>query len=76
LAQRLHEASIVARKQSKLSHQTAKRYYDRQTKDEQFQRGDLVYLYDPVHKRGKAQKFSYQYQGPFEIETRISPFEL
>jgi hypothetical protein len=73
LAQRLHEASVVARKQSKLSHQTAKRHYDRQAKDEQFQRGDLVYLYDPVHKRGKVQKFSYQYQGPFKIEARILP---
>ena len=43
------------------------------TKLEQFKKGDLVYLHDPIHKRGKAKKFSYQYKGPFEIESRISP---
>jgi hypothetical protein len=30
-------------------------------------------LYDRVHERGKAQKFSYQYQGPFKVDARISP---
>jgi hypothetical protein len=40
---------------------------------EQFKTGDLVCLHDPTHKRGKAKKFSYQYNGPFEIESKISP---
>jgi hypothetical protein len=56
-----------------MSHETAKRYYDRQTKLEQYQKGELVYLYDPTHKRGKAKKFSYQYKGPYEVQERISP---
>jgi hypothetical protein len=60
LAQRLHEANIVAGQQSKISHETAKRYYDRQAKREQFKKGDLVYLHNPIFKRGKAKKFSYQ----------------
>ena len=72
LAKRLHEANKVARQQSKKSHETAKRYYDCSAKWE-FTRGELVYLHDPTHKRGKARKFSYQYRGPFEIEQRISP---
>jgi hypothetical protein len=38
-----------------------------------FHKGDLVYIYDPVHKRGKAKKFSYHYKGPVEIEQKISP---
>jgi hypothetical protein len=38
LAQRLHEANKVAGQQSKLSHETAKRYYDRQATREQFKR--------------------------------------
>jgi transposase InsO family protein len=67
LANRLHEANKVANDQSKLSHETAKRYYDRQTKLVPFTKGDLVYLYDPVYKRGIAKKFSYQYKGPYEI---------
>ena len=73
LAKRLHEANKVAGQQSKLSHDTAKRYYDRQVKLEQFNEGDLVYLHDPTHKRSKARKFSYQYKGPFEVEKKISP---
>jgi hypothetical protein len=38
LALRLHEANEVAGQHSKLSHQTAKRYYDRQTQMEQFRK--------------------------------------
>ena len=72
LASRLHEASKVAGRQSALSHETAKRYYDRQTKLNQFKKGDLVYVHDPTYKRGKAKKFSYQYKGPFEVEQKIS----
>ena len=69
----MQEANKIAGQQSKLSHATAKRYYDRQMKFEQFKKGDLVYVHDPVYKRGKAKKFSYQYKGPFEIEQKISP---
>jgi hypothetical protein len=38
-----------------------------------FKKGDLVYLHDPVYKRGIAKEFSYQYKGPYEIEQKISP---
>jgi hypothetical protein len=44
LAERLREANKKASQQSRMSHETAKRYYDRQTKLEQYQKGDLVYL--------------------------------
>jgi hypothetical protein len=67
------EANKTAGQQSKLSHDTAKRYYDRQTKLEQFSKGDFVYIHDRTYKRGKAKKFSYQYRGPFETEQKISP---
>ena len=73
LAKRLQEANKVAKQQSRLSHETAKRYYDRYVKREQFNKGDFVYLHDPTCKRSKARKFSYQYKGPFEVEQRISP---
>ena len=71
LAERLHEANKAAGQQSKQSHETAKRYYDRKTNLEQFKKGDLVYVHDPIHKRGKARKFSYQYKGPYEIEEKF-----
>ena len=73
LAERLREAHKVAGQQSKLSHDTAKRYYDRQTKLEKFKKGEFVYVHDPTYKRGKAKKFSYQYKGPFEVIERVSP---
>ena len=73
LAKRLHEANKVARQQSKLSHDTAKRYYDRRTRLEQFSRGDFVYVHDPTHKCSKARKFAYQYKGPFQVIQKIYP---
>jgi len=37
------------------------------------ERRDFVYVHDPIHKRGKAREFSYQYKGPYETEEKISP---
>jgi len=72
LVERLREANKVASQESRMSHETAKRYYDRQTKVESFRKGDFVYVRDPVYKRGKAKKFSNQYKGPYEIEGKVS----
>ena len=72
LAERLREANRIAGQQSRSSHETAKRYYDRQMKLEQFRKGDLVYVHNPAYNQGQAKKFSYQYKGPFEIKQRIS----
>jgi len=44
LAERLHEANKAAGQQSKQSNETAKRYYDRQTKLEQFKKG-IIYMF-------------------------------
>jgi hypothetical protein len=73
LAMRLYEANMEAKKQSKLSHELAKKYYDRKTREVSLKKGDLVYLYNPIAKRGRAKKFEYKYQGPFMILERISP---
>ena len=72
LVEQLREANKKASQQSKMSHDTAKRYYDRHTKMEQFKKGDYVYVHNPVYKWGKAKKISYQYEGPFEVEQKIS----
>jgi hypothetical protein len=70
---RLYEASKEARKQSKLSHKLAKKYYDKRTQEVQLNKGDFMYLHNPVAKRGRAKKFEYKYQGPYMILNRISP---
>jgi hypothetical protein len=70
---RLYEANQAAKKQSKLSHALAKKYYDKNAREIQLKKGDLVYLYNPVAKRGLAKKFEYKYQGPYTILEKISP---
>jgi hypothetical protein len=59
LAERLRKANKTAGQQSKLSRETAKRYYDRQAKLEQFRKGDFVYIRDPhitVERPGNSHK--------------------
>jgi hypothetical protein len=73
LAMRLYEANKEAKKQSKLSHEIAKKYYDRKTPVILLKKGDFVYLYNPIAKRGRAKKFEYKYQGPYMILEKISP---
>ena len=72
LVERLREANKAAGQQSRMSHEIAKRYYDRQTKIESFRKGDFVYVRDPIYKRGKAKKFSSQNKGPYEIDMKVS----
>jgi hypothetical protein len=57
LAARLKEANEAAGQHSKQSHDMAKRYYDKGTKLEQFKKGDLVYLYDPLSSMVKQGNF-------------------
>jgi hypothetical protein len=45
LTLRLSVANEVTGQQSKVSHETARGYYDLQTKLGQFHKGDLVYIY-------------------------------
>jgi hypothetical protein len=46
LATRLYEANVEIRKQCKLSHELAKEYYDRKTREIQLKRAEFVYLYN------------------------------
>jgi transposase InsO family protein len=75
LAGRLQEAQEEARRQSKLSHDKAKKYYDKGTRDVQLKKGDRVYLHNPIAKRSRARKVAYQYQGPYVILEKISPLK-
>jgi hypothetical protein len=54
LAMRLYEANREARKLSKSSHEVAKRYYEKRTREVLLKGGDFVYLYNPTAKRGGA----------------------
>jgi hypothetical protein len=47
-----------------LSHELEKKYYDKGTREIQLKRGDFVYLYNPVAKRGRAKKFDSSIKVP------------
>jgi hypothetical protein len=60
LAMRLYGANKEAGQQYKLSHKLAKKYYDRKTREIVLKKGDFVYAYNPIAKRGRAEKFEYK----------------
>jgi hypothetical protein len=62
LATRLYEAQQEARKQTKLSHEVAKKYYDRKTKEIKLKKGELVYLYNP-EKGGRLRNSNTNIRG-------------
>jgi hypothetical protein len=70
---RLYEANMEARKQSKLSHELANKYYEKGTREIQLKKGDFVYLYNHKANRGRAKTFEYKYLGSCMILEKISP---
>ena len=54
------------------SHDTNKRYYDRQAKQRQFQAEDYAYVYKPARKPGLSRKFNKCWACPYKITAMIS----
>ncbi len=50
-----------------------KQYYDQTAKNYEFAVGDRVWLYTPAVKKGKTQKLSRLWKGPFRIVEVFSP---
>jgi hypothetical protein len=72
LAGRLQEAQEEARKQSKLSHDKAKKYYDKGTRDIQLTKGDVVHLHNSIAKEVRRRN-SHKYRGLYIILEKVSP---
>jgi len=68
----LRSAYRLVRQNSRKSHATNKRYYDRRAKERSFVPGELVYLFNPVKKRGQCSKFWTPWAGPHKIVARLS----
>jgi hypothetical protein len=68
----LRLACKSVKKANKKSHLKNKRLYDRKAKVRSFQRGDIVYLYNPAKKLGKCFKFHKYWTGPFQITAKLS----
>jgi hypothetical protein len=62
----------LVRENNRESYATNKRYYDRRANERGFDPGDLVYLFNPVKKRGQCSKFWSLWVGPFKIVALLS----
>jgi hypothetical protein len=54
------------------SHLKNKRLYDQKAKIRSFEKGDLVYLYNPAVKRGLSRKFHRAWFGPHRVTTKVT----
>jgi hypothetical protein len=68
----LRSAYKLVRENSRKSHETNKRYYDRRGKERIFKPGDSVYLFSPAKKPGQSSKFWIPWTGPYVVAARIS----
>jgi hypothetical protein len=65
-------ASGTLMKNNKKSHEKKIRLYDRKAKVRTFEKGDLVYLYNPAMKPGLCRKFHKPWTGPYKITAKLS----
>lgn len=69
---RAEEARRLARLRTLSSHARAKDRYDARHLPVTFAKGDFVWLWTPVRKKGLCQKLLSKYSGPFVITQRLS----
>ena len=53
--------------------QRDKKQYDEKHREQQFEAGDLVLVYKPFRKVGKAEKLLHRWLGPFRVVRRTTP---
>ena len=69
---RAEEARRIAQLRTLASQDRSKFAYDSRHKDVSYEKGDKVWLWTPLRKRGLCQKFLARYTGPFVIVDRLS----
>lgn len=69
---RAEEAWRVAQLRTLASQDRSKITYDSRHKEVSYDKGDIVWLWTPLRKRGLCQKFLACYTGPFVIVDRLS----
>ena len=63
----LTEAWKLARERIKKAQTHQKKQHDKFVRNNKFAEGDVVFLYDPSLKTGKAYKFAKPFRGPYKI---------
>jgi len=71
LQDRLEVAHAFARKQQLSAGVRQKRNYDVREKGRHFQAGELVWVYNPVRKKGRCPKLDSQWVGPCRVLERV-----
>lgn len=72
LFDRLQDTHEYARKNLNLASEKMKARYDRKCNSAGFKENELVWLYNPIRKKGKCPKLQRDWQGPYKIVTRIN----
>ena len=53
-------------------HARQKKRYDKRHKDKAYHIGDVVLVYRPIRKKGRAEKLLHRYHGPFRVVNKIN----
>ena len=76
LSQTLRYAYKAVREQLNRSAERAKRYYDLRVKPSKYAVGQWVYYYNPRHFRGRQDKWSRKFSGPYLVVGILPPVNL
>jgi transposase InsO family protein len=68
----LKSAYKLVRENNRRSYVKNKEYYDRRATERNFQKDDVVYLFNPVKKPGQSSKFWSPWTGPWKVTARLS----
>ena len=72
LKARLQDAYEHARENLGAGAERQKRYYDLGTMDEQYKVGDLVWLLNESHRKGRCPKLQKKWIGPMIVEAKVN----
>ena len=73
---KLQEARELARQNIVESQQTMKQRYDKKANPQDFEPGDLVWIYFPQIMVGGSRKFLHNYSGPYILLEKINPVDF
>jgi len=76
LEERLRYAYSVVKSHLGCAAERAKKYYDLRVKRQRYAPGDWVYYYNPRHFRGRQDKWSRKFSGPFLVLSLLPPVNL
>jgi hypothetical protein len=76
LEERLRYAYSVVKNQLGCAAEHAKKYYDLRVKQQRYVPGDWVSYYNPRHFRGRQDKWSRKFSGPFLVLSLLPPVNL